>query len=120
MGSSLQTHLFTDLELRVYRSTADLAATMIRNLQLTSLARERVRRANVVGQISTRMRETLDMDLILQTALREIGDNLDIPSIEVQMGPRVSDGKTSRSDIEADGVSADDAVTDPPAELEQG
>jgi hypothetical protein len=31
------------------------------------------------------MRETLDMDLILQTALREIGASMDLSQIEVQM-----------------------------------
>jgi hypothetical protein len=33
------------------------------------------------------MRETLDMDVVLQTAIQDIGQALNIAEVEVRMGP---------------------------------
>jgi GAF domain-containing protein len=40
----------------------------------------------LTSQITARMRETLDVDLVLQTAIREMGAVLGIPRVEVRMG----------------------------------
>ncbi len=76
---------FTEHEVRLYRGLSDQAATLLRNFELLEMATERAERERLLAEISARMRETLDMDLIIQTALREIGENLDIADIEVQM-----------------------------------
>ncbi len=55
------------------------------NAQLLSDSRVRAEREELLRYIGTRMRETLDIDLILQTALREIGQNLSVSSVEVRM-----------------------------------
>jgi nitrate/nitrite-specific signal transduction histidine kinase len=43
-------------------------------------------RARLVAEMSARIRETLDLDVILQTAVREIGESLDIAEVEIRMG----------------------------------
>jgi GAF domain-containing protein len=63
------------------------AGLSLENAQLLSESRTRAQRERALADISSRMRETLDMDLILQTALREIGENLGVSSIEVRMEP---------------------------------
>jgi GAF domain-containing protein/HAMP domain-containing protein len=45
-----------------------------------SAARERL-----LGEITARMRETLDVDTVLRTAIREMGTALGIPRVEVRM-----------------------------------
>lgn len=85
VGSSLQPYGFPEQEQRFVHRIADVAAIMLRHLEYLAQAARRARRAQLVGSISTRVRETLDMDLMLQTALREIGENLGISGIEVQM-----------------------------------
>jgi GAF domain-containing protein len=85
VGSSTQPYGFPEQEQRFVHHIADVAAIMLRHLEYLAQAAQRARRAQLVGSISTRVRQTLDMDLMLQTALREIGENLGISSIEVQM-----------------------------------
>ena len=76
---------FTEQEIRLYRGLSDQAATVLRNVELLEMATTRAEQEHLLADISERMRETLDMDLILQTTLREIGENLDVSQIEVQM-----------------------------------
>ncbi len=104
IGSSTQPCVFSAREMRLYEGVSDLAAVVVRNFQLLDLASERARRAQLVGSISTRVRETLDMDLVLQTALREIGENLGISSIEVQMQPLGLEEAVDRSPIGSNGA----------------
>ncbi|MGD9048060.1 MAG: hypothetical protein PVF77_08415, partial [Anaerolineae bacterium] len=40
----------------------------------------------LVGEITARIRETLDVDTVLQTAVREMSKTLDIPRVEVRLG----------------------------------
>jgi GAF domain-containing protein len=61
------------------------ACLSLENARLLNESQSRARRERLVGDITARMRETLDMDVILQTALREIGDKLRIAQIEVRL-----------------------------------
>jgi GAF domain-containing protein len=46
----------------------------------------RAARDRLMSDIVTRMRETLDMEVVLQTAIRDIGQALNIAEVEVRMG----------------------------------
>ncbi|MBN1487226.1 MAG: GAF domain-containing protein [Anaerolineae bacterium] len=48
----------------------------------------------LVGEITSKMRETLDMDSILQTAAREIRDALSLAEVEVRLGSEVAADKS--------------------------
>ncbi len=54
----------------------------------------RAERERVLGQVTSRMRQALDMDLILQVALREIAESLDLSGVEVRMASGVGDPGT--------------------------
>ena len=43
-------------------------------------------REQFIGQVAARVRETLDINTVLKTAMREIGSALDVSEIEVRMG----------------------------------
>jgi GAF domain-containing protein len=46
---------------------------------------QRALREQMTTEITARIRETLDMDTVLQTAIREIGDKLNIAQVQVRM-----------------------------------
>jgi GAF domain-containing protein len=48
----------------------------------------------VIGEISTRMRETLDVETVLQTAARELRSVLDLAEVEIRMGNDPSQNHT--------------------------
>lgn len=75
------------------REEVDLLETLVDRLGVTlesaRLFQETERRAaqeQLLGEVTARMRETLDLDIVLQTAIREIGDALEIAEVEVRMG----------------------------------
>jgi GAF domain-containing protein len=58
-------------------------------LESARLYQDTQRRAaedRLVGEITARIRETLDVDTVLQTAVREMSKTLDIPRVEVRLG----------------------------------
>lgn len=71
---------------------AGLALESARLLMDSQMQAERER---VLGQVTSRMRQALDMDLVLQVALREIAENLDLSGVEVRMVPGLGDSGTA-------------------------
>jgi GAF domain-containing protein/ABC-type uncharacterized transport system substrate-binding protein len=61
------------------------AGLSLEGAQLLSESRIQAQRQQVLGDIASRMRETLDVDMVLQTALREMGERLGLAGIEVRM-----------------------------------
>jgi GAF domain-containing protein len=65
-----------------------LAEQMGQALESARLYQDTQRRAareRMVSEITARMRETLDVDTVLRTAIREMGTALGIPRVEVRM-----------------------------------
>ncbi|GAB4532537.1 MAG: hypothetical protein Kow0063_13210 [Anaerolineae bacterium] len=60
-------------------------ALALENARLLEETQRRAAREQLVGAITARMRETLDMDAVLKTAIREIGDALRLEKVEVRM-----------------------------------
>jgi hypothetical protein len=44
----------------------------------------------LTAEVASRIRETLDMDTVLQTTIREIGEAIGIAEVEVRMGSGVT------------------------------
>jgi len=59
---------------------------ILENARLIESAQRRAEREQLTSQISNRIRQSLDMDLILRTAVQEIGDNLGISEVELRLG----------------------------------
>jgi PAS domain S-box-containing protein len=60
-------------------------ALALENARLLEETQRRAARERLVGEITAHMRETLDVDSVLETAVREIGRALNIAEIEVRM-----------------------------------
>lgn len=69
-------------------------------LDSARLYQEMERRAfedRLVGEITARMRETLDVDTVLQTAIRQLGQTLGMAKVEIRMaGPLAASAEESR------------------------
>jgi hypothetical protein len=60
-------------------------ALALENARLLEDTQRRAAREQLIGDITARMRETLDMETVLKTAIREIGDALGLARVEVRM-----------------------------------
>lgn len=65
---------------------ADQLGVALESARLYQDAQRRAAQERLIGAATARLRETLDMDTVLQVAVREIGEMLDLAEIEVRMG----------------------------------
>lgn len=79
--------------LQAFVSQLELALDGARLYQDTQ---RRAAEDRLIGEVTARIRETLDIDTVLQTAIREMGVALGLPRVEVRMsGGRVAPGQPS-------------------------
>ncbi len=57
----------------------------VENARLLDETREQAKRDHLISQVSSRMRETLDVETVLQTAVREIRKSLKLHDISIQL-----------------------------------
>jgi len=77
---------FSPVSLRLYETMADQAAVALERARLYQDAQRRAVREELVGQVTARIRETLDMDTVLKTAAREMRQVLELSEAEVRLG----------------------------------
>jgi GAF domain-containing protein len=77
---------WTDDETELFRALVDRLGVALESARLYQDAQRRATQDRVLGEVSGRMRETLDMDAVIKTAVREIGEALAIAEVEVRMG----------------------------------
>ena len=53
--------------------------------------RQQAERERLVGRLAARMRESLDIDTVLQVAVREIGEALDLSEVQIRIGNDLDD-----------------------------
>ncbi len=61
-------------------------ALALENARLLDQTQRRAAREQLVGEITTRIRESLDMKTVLQAAARAVGEALELPAVEVHLG----------------------------------
>jgi predicted Zn-dependent protease len=61
-------------------------AQTVESLRLLDETQRRAARERLTGEVTARMRETLDVDTVLQTAVREIGHALGLAALDVRLG----------------------------------
>jgi GAF domain-containing protein len=76
---------WTEEEVRLMETIADQLGLALESARLHQDTQRRAARERLAGEITTRMRETLDIDTVLQTAIREIGEALGMAEVEVRM-----------------------------------
>ena len=82
---------WTPEEVAMMEEVSAQVALALENARLLEETQRRAARERLTGEIIARMRETLDVDTILKTAIHEIGETLDISRIKLRM--REGDGR---------------------------
>jgi GAF domain-containing protein/HAMP domain-containing protein len=79
-------------ELAMLQEVSDQVALALENARLLDATRRRAAQERLISEITAHVRESLDLDIVLQTAVREIGEALNIAEVEVRMGSGGGDG----------------------------
>ncbi len=77
---------WNDDDVALAQALSQQLALAAENLRLIEETRRRATREELIGQITARMRRTLDLDMILQTATREMREVLNLAEAEVWIG----------------------------------
>ncbi len=64
---------------------ASRLALVLESTRLLSQAQQRAQREQLTAQLTSRMRTSLDIDTVLQTAVRELGERLGLAQVEVHL-----------------------------------
>lgn len=91
-------------EIALAETLADQLGTALESARLYQDTQRRAAREQLVGQVTTRMRESLDVERILQTAVRELGQAVGASQVNVRL-VRAKDLSEAKEDLgeQADG-----------------
>lgn len=76
---------WTAEEIQLLETLSDQLGLALDSARLYQDTQRRAAQEQLVGEVTARMRETLEMDTVLRTAVREIGEALGIPEVEVRL-----------------------------------
>jgi GAF domain-containing protein len=79
---------WTSQEETVATEIAAQTALALENIRLVERTRERSQREQAIANITSRVRETLDLDTVLRVSAREIQQALDLQEAEVRLFPQ--------------------------------
>ena len=77
---------WTGEELALLETLADQLGIALESARLYQDTQRRAVQERLIGEITGRMRETLDLDTVLQAAVREIGQALDLHDVTIRLG----------------------------------
>jgi GAF domain-containing protein len=77
---------FSPVSVRLYETLVDQAAVALEGARLLEQAQHRAVREQTLGRVSARMRETLDTDTVLRTAVEEIAGALGLAALDLRLG----------------------------------
>ena len=99
-GQSGAGDTWTTEEAALLGAIVDQLGVALESAQLFEGTQRRAARERLIGEVTARVRESLDVDAVLKTAIREMGDALDLAEVEVRMGS----SRDSRSPSGGEGV----------------
>jgi GAF domain-containing protein/HAMP domain-containing protein len=82
----IESEVWTSEEISLLETLCEQLGLALERARLYQDTRSSAARTRLVAEISARIRETLDLDAILQTAVREIGEALNMAEVEIRMG----------------------------------
>jgi GAF domain-containing protein len=78
---------WTDEQIALIRAVSEQMGLIIENSRLFAEARSRAARERRAREITARMRQSLDIQTVLQTAVREMGEALELRDVSIQLSP---------------------------------
>lgn len=89
---------WTEGEVSLFRALVDQLGMALESARLYQDAQRRALEDRLVGDITARLRATLDVDAVLQTAVREMGSALAIDKVELRLrSPQSGDEREGRA-----------------------
>ena len=85
-------HEWSRDDIAIVEATADQAAINLENARLLEATQHQAKREQMMRQVVTCVRETLDLDMVLQTTVREISQAMNIKEAEIRLGPENRSG----------------------------
>ncbi|HSJ56707.1 MAG TPA: GAF domain-containing protein [Anaerolineae bacterium] len=79
-------HSWTKEELALMQTLTSQLEVALESARLYEDSQRRAAEERLIGEVMGRVRETLDVDLVLQTAIQEMGTALGLSRVEVRMG----------------------------------
>ncbi len=83
----LSTETWTDEERALIETLADQLGAALESARLYQDTQRRAARERMIGEVTGRMRESLDIEKVLQTAARELGEALRTAQVNVRLIP---------------------------------
>jgi GAF domain-containing protein/HAMP domain-containing protein len=80
------TRQWSDEEIALVKTIADQVGLALENARLLEVTQRRAARDRMVADITNKMRRAVDMDTLIQTAVREITKAINVPEAFVQLG----------------------------------
>ena len=77
---------WTPEELALIQTLAEQSAVALESARLYQDTQRRAAREQLTGQVTARVRESLDLDTVLQTVVRELGETLNLAEARVRLG----------------------------------
>jgi GAF domain-containing protein/HAMP domain-containing protein len=79
-------HTFTETEINFYRTLSDQAALALESQRLLAETQRRAEREQMIRQVTDKVRATPDLEMILQTTVREMSKVMGLPRVFVRLG----------------------------------
>ncbi len=87
-------------EIAMVRMVADRLALALENIRLLEEAQRRAHEEHLLGEVTARIRAPMDVDAILQTAVRELGQAIGVDRVSVYLAPAGAEVGLSRNTSE--------------------
>ncbi len=71
---------------KLVEEIANRLSLILENARLVESAEKQVEREQLTNQFSNLIRQSLDMEVVIRTAVQEIGESLGLPEVEVRLG----------------------------------
>jgi GAF domain-containing protein len=79
---------WTQDEIALLETLAEQLSVALESARLYQDTQRRAVRERLVGEVTTRMRETFDVETVLKTAAQEVRQALDLPEVVVRLAPQ--------------------------------
>jgi GAF domain-containing protein len=90
-------HEWSSSEITLLETVAARVSLALENSRLVAEAEQRAERESVIGHISSRIRETMDIETILNTAIKEIHQSFNLDEAEIRLQPSSAEDTRSQS-----------------------
>jgi len=100
---------WTDEELALTQTLTDQLSVALEGARLYQDAQRRAARERLIGEVTDRVRETLDIETILKTGAREVRQALDLPEVVVRLVAR-PDTEPRKAEEKQDGGTRTESV----------